>query len=172
MRKSEMPYLPPELKQHITDVINSQFDFTQSDIIRLTAVRITELVKKQYGYFHYDTYNEHTMEYPDSYHIRVFFKALGYKEGENVRLVKTPWFEEAIPFNEAAKVGTNKVIKDHSTIGVVVTTDGSIVDIAKFRIHSQDQHGNQRVCHHVGKKTQAGIGQDMVHAAFGPLQLF
>ena len=59
----------------------------------------------------------------------VFDEALGYKEGENVRLVKTPWFEEAIPFNEAAKVGTNKVIKDHSTIGVVVTTDGSIVDI-------------------------------------------
>lgn len=80
MRKSEMSYLPPELKQHITDVINSQFDFTQSDIIRLTAVRITELVKKQYGDFHYDAYNDHTMEYPDSYHIREFFKALGYKE--------------------------------------------------------------------------------------------
>ena len=59
----------------------------------------------------------------------VFDEALGYKEGENVRLVKTPWFDEPIPFNEAAKVGTNKVIKDHSTIGVVITTDGSIVGI-------------------------------------------
>lgn len=59
----------------------------------------------------------------------VFDEALGYKEGENVRMVKTPWFEDAIAFDEAAKVGTNKVINDHSTIGIVVTTDGSIVDI-------------------------------------------
>lgn len=59
----------------------------------------------------------------------VFDEALGYKEGENIRMVKTPWFDDAIPFDEAAKVGTNKVINDHSTIGIVVTTDGSIVDI-------------------------------------------
>lgn len=59
----------------------------------------------------------------------VFDEALGYKEGESVRMVKTPWFDEPIAFDEAAKVGTNKVIKDHSTIGIVVTTDGSIVDI-------------------------------------------
>ncbi len=61
----------------------------------------------------------------------VFDEALGYKEGENVRMVKTPWFDDAIPFDEAAKVGTNKVINDHSTIGIVVTTDGSIVDIPR-----------------------------------------
>ena len=59
----------------------------------------------------------------------VFEDALGYKEGETVRMVKTPWFDEPIAFDEAARVGTNKVINDHSTIGVVVTTDGSIVDI-------------------------------------------
>ena len=59
----------------------------------------------------------------------VFDEALGYKEGENIRMVKTPWFEQPIPFDEAARVGTNKVINDHSTIGIVVTTDGSIVDI-------------------------------------------
>ena len=61
----------------------------------------------------------------------VFDEALGYKDGETVRMVKTPWFEEAIAFDEAAKVGTNKVINDHSTIGIVVTTDGSIVDIPR-----------------------------------------
>ncbi|MBQ3021377.1 MAG: stage IV sporulation protein A [Bacilli bacterium] len=44
----------------------------------------------------------------------------------NPRLVKTPWYEEEIPFVEAAEIGTEKVIKDHSTIGIVVTTDGSI----------------------------------------------
>ena len=59
----------------------------------------------------------------------VFDEALGYKDGQTVRMVKTPWFDDAIPFDEAAKVGTNKVINDHSTIGIVVTTDGSIVDI-------------------------------------------
>lgn len=61
----------------------------------------------------------------------VFDEALGYKDGKTVRMVKTPWFEEAIAFDEAAKVGTNKVINDHSTIGIVVTTDGSIVDIPR-----------------------------------------
>ena len=55
--------------------------------------------------------------------------AKGYKDDDGVRMVKTPWFEDAIPFDEAAKIGTQKVISDHSTIGVVVTTDGSIADI-------------------------------------------
>lgn len=59
----------------------------------------------------------------------VFDDALGFKEDGNVRMVKTPWFEQAIPFDEAAKIGTNKVIQDHSTIGIVVTTDGTILDI-------------------------------------------
>lgn len=44
----------------------------------------------------------------------------------NPRLVKTPWYETEIPFVEAAEIGTEKVIKDHSTIGIIVTTDGSI----------------------------------------------
>ena len=57
--------------------------------------------------------------------------ALGYIEDEQPRMVKTPWFEEAIPFNMAAEIGTKKVITDHSTIGLVVTTDGSISDIPR-----------------------------------------
>ena len=61
----------------------------------------------------------------------VFDEALGYKDGETIRMVKTPWFEDPIAFDEAAKIGTNKVINDHSTIGIVVTTDGSIVDIER-----------------------------------------
>ena len=55
--------------------------------------------------------------------------AKGYKDEDGVRMVKTPWFEDAIPFDEAARIGTQKVISDHSTIGIVVTTDGSIADI-------------------------------------------
>lgn len=57
--------------------------------------------------------------------------ALGYIENEMPRMVQTPWFEEEIPFNMAAEVGTQKVITEHSTIGLVITTDGSISDIPR-----------------------------------------
>ena len=57
--------------------------------------------------------------------------AAGHMEEDAERMVKTPWFEEAIPFNMAAEIGTKKVITDHSTIGLVVTTDGSISDIPR-----------------------------------------
>jgi len=55
--------------------------------------------------------------------------ALGHEENQMPRMVTTPWSENAIPFEEAAEIGTKKVIKDHSTIGFVITTDGSITDI-------------------------------------------
>lgn len=54
---------------------------------------------------------------------------LGDKEDGKERMVSTPWFEEAIPFAQAAEIGTEKVIKEHSVVGVVVTTDGSFGDI-------------------------------------------
>ena len=57
--------------------------------------------------------------------------ALGYDDEDGPRMVSTPWFEEPIPFQEAAEIGTRKVIADHSTIGIVVTTDGSITDIPR-----------------------------------------
>lgn len=57
--------------------------------------------------------------------------AEGYMEGEKTRMVNTPWYEYEIPFEEAAEIGTRKVITDHSTIGVVVTTDGSFSDISR-----------------------------------------
>ncbi|MBO8463667.1 MAG: stage IV sporulation protein A, partial [Firmicutes bacterium] len=57
--------------------------------------------------------------------------AVGHMENEQERLVKTPWYEYEIPFTKAAEVGTRKVITDHSTIGIVVTTDGSFTDIAR-----------------------------------------
>jgi stage IV sporulation protein A len=56
----------------------------------------------------------------------------GYEDEDgNPRMVKTPWFPDAVPFIEAAEIGTQKVIKDHSTIGIVVTTDGSFGEIAR-----------------------------------------
>lgn len=57
--------------------------------------------------------------------------AMGYIEDNAPRMVKTPWYDEEIPFNMAAEIGTRKVITDHSTIGIVVTTDGSITDIPR-----------------------------------------
>ncbi len=57
--------------------------------------------------------------------------SIGYIENEAPRMVVTPWFEEEVPFNMAAEVGTQKVITEHSTIGLVITTDGSISDIPR-----------------------------------------
>ncbi len=57
--------------------------------------------------------------------------SLGYIEEDQPRMVKTPWYEEEIPFNMAAEEGTRRVITDHSTVGLVVTTDGSITDIPR-----------------------------------------
>ncbi len=57
--------------------------------------------------------------------------ALGYEEDSGPRMVTTPWYEEAISFQKAAEVGTEKVIQDHSTIGLVVTTDGSITELPR-----------------------------------------
>ena len=57
--------------------------------------------------------------------------SLGYVEEERPRMVKTPWYEHEIPFNMAAEIGTQKVITEHSTIGLLVTTDGSISDISR-----------------------------------------
>ena len=57
--------------------------------------------------------------------------AIGYMEEDVPRMVKTPWSDEEIPFKEAAEIGTRKVITEHSTIGILVTTDGSITEISR-----------------------------------------
>lgn len=65
--------------------------------------------------------------------------AKGYIENEAPRMVKTPWFDEEVPFNMAAEVGTHKVIAEHSTIGLVVTTDGSITDIPREEYEAAEE---------------------------------
>ena len=57
--------------------------------------------------------------------------AKGYEDENGPRMVKTPWYDEEIPFIEAAEIGTDKVIKDHSSIGILVTTDGSFGEIER-----------------------------------------
>ncbi len=73
-----------------------------------------------------------------SFHVRMIDcvgyivpSSLGYVENDTPRMVMTPWFDEPIPFNMAAEIGTKKVITEHSTIGLVITTDGSISDIPR-----------------------------------------
>ena len=57
--------------------------------------------------------------------------AIGYLEDDVPRMVKTPWSDEELPFEVAAEIGTKKVIQEHSTIGILMTTDGSITDIPR-----------------------------------------
>lgn len=57
--------------------------------------------------------------------------ASGHIENQHERMVKTPWFDHEIPFTQAAEIGTKKVINDHSTIGIVVTTDGSFGELPR-----------------------------------------
>lgn len=65
--------------------------------------------------------------------------AMGHEENEKPRMVKSPWFDEEISFDLAAETGTRKVICDHSTIGLVVTTDGSISDIPRAQYEATEE---------------------------------
>lgn len=84
--------------------------------------------------------NAATISFDDGFTVKVRLvdcvgfvipEAKGYKDENGMRMVHTPWYDEAIPFNEAAKTGTQKVIQDHSTIGIVITTDGTIADLPR-----------------------------------------
>ncbi|MGI6238453.1 MAG: stage IV sporulation protein A [Christensenellales bacterium] len=66
---------------------------------------------------------------------------LGLEDDDGSRMVRTPWFDHDIPFEQAAELGTRKVIREHSTIGVVVTTDGSVTEIPR----SAYQEAEERV---------------------------
>ena len=79
-----------------------------------------------------------TLEHDASLNVRMIDcvgyivpSALGYIENEQPRMVMTPWFDTAVPFNMAAEIGTQKVINEHSTIGLVVTCDGSFSEIPR-----------------------------------------
>ena len=65
--------------------------------------------------------------------------AQGHTEEGQPRMVTTPWFHEDIPFDKAAEIGTEKVIREHSTIGLVVTTDGTICDIPRYEYVSAEE---------------------------------
>lgn len=57
--------------------------------------------------------------------------AIGYMENDSPRMVMTPWFDKPVPFNMAAEIGTKRVIEEHSTVGVMVTADGSFGELSR-----------------------------------------
>ncbi len=65
--------------------------------------------------------------------------SVGYVENDQPRMVATPWYDEMIPFNMAAEIGTRKVINEHSTIGLVITTDGSICEIPRAEYEEAEE---------------------------------
>ena len=70
--------------------------------------------------------------------------AKGYEDENGPRMVRTPWFDDEIPFIEAAEIGTEKVIRDHSTIGIVVTTDGSFGELKReYYVEKEEQVINE-----------------------------
>lgn len=71
--------------------------------------------------------------------------ALGYTEEDGPRMVRTPWFDYDIPFEEAAEVGTRKVIADHSTIGLVVTADGTFGEIPRENYEAAERRAIQEI---------------------------
>lgn len=83
--------------------------------------------------------------------------AAGHMEEEEERMVKTPWAEEEIPFTQAAQIGTDKVMNDHSTIGLVITTDGSFGELPKKRFPA------------CGGKDHSGFEKD-TEALLGPFK--
>lgn len=65
--------------------------------------------------------------------------AVGYVENDSPRMVRTPWFDTEVPFNMAAEIGTQKVITEHSTVGIVVTTDGSVTGLDRDEYEECEQ---------------------------------
>ena len=76
--------------------------------------------------------------------------AVGSLEDDSPRMVTTPWFDYEIPFTKAAEIGTRKVIREHATIGLVVTTDGSIGEISKEN-YREAQERTIRELQEIGK---------------------
>ena len=73
--------------------------------------------------------------------------ATGHMEDNTERMVKTPWYDHEIPFTQAAEVGTKKVINDHSTIGIVVTTDGTIGELSRESYRTAEDKAIQELKH-------------------------
>lgn len=91
--------------------------------------------------------------------------ALGQNEEDAPRMVKTPWYDHDIPFEQAAEIGTKKVIDEHATIGVVLTTDGSIAGIPRENYIAAEERVGFRT--EADRKTLCGGAEFGFSAQFG-----
>ena len=78
--------------------------------------------------------------------------ASGHMENDAERMVKTPWYDEEIPFTKAAQIGTSKVIREHSNIGIIVTTDGSFTELSREQ-YIEGEEKTVAECKAAGKPT-------------------
>lgn len=94
--------------------------------------------------------------------------AAGHMEGSTDRMVHTPWFDHEIPFVEAASIGTEKVIRDHATIGIVVTTDGSIGDLPRENYVNAEEQTVQELRRLASPMLWCSIRRDPTAEETGP----
>ncbi|MCD7894621.1 MAG: stage IV sporulation protein A [Erysipelotrichaceae bacterium] len=103
-------------------------ELPQSGEGRMIMTVEPKFIPNQAAHIHIDDYLSVNVRLVDCVGY-VIDGAKGYQDDSGIRQVKTPWYLESIPFDEAARIGTKKVIQDHSTIGIVVTCDGTICEI-------------------------------------------
>ena len=81
--------------------------------------------------------------------------AMGHEEDEKPRMVKSPWFDHEVPFDLAAETGTRRVIREHSTIGIVITTDGTVSDIPRAGLRQKPKSGSLKSWMHWANPTSS-----------------
>lgn len=124
MRKSVLPYIEDEaLASRMKD------ELPQAGVGRTIMTTEPKFVPNNAARIHFDDM-EVSIRLIDCVGY-VISQAKGYMDEDGMRMVKTPWDDEPVPFHEAARTGTGKVISDHSTIGIVMTSDGTITDIER-----------------------------------------
>ena len=125
MRKAVLPYIEDEaLASRMRD------ELPQAGVGRTIMTTEPKFVPNNAARIHFEDDMEVSIRLIDCVGY-VISQAKGYMDEDGMRMVKTPWDDEPVPFHEAARTGTGKVISDHSTIGIVMTSDGTITDIER-----------------------------------------
>ena len=125
MRKSVLPYIDDE-----TLAARMRDELPQAGVGRTIMTTEPKFVPNSAARIRFEDDMEVSIRLIDCVGY-VISQAKGYMDEDGMRMVKTPWDDEPVPFHEAARTGTGKVISDHSTIGIVMTSDGTITDIER-----------------------------------------
>ncbi|KAB8138489.1 stage IV sporulation protein A [Gracilibacillus oryzae] len=125
MEKTVLPNIPNE-----SDRLRAQDELPQSAAGRTIMTTEPKFIPNQAVKLHVEEGLEVNVRLVDCVGYTVK-GAQGFEDENGPRMIHTPWYEEPIPFHDAAEIGTRKVIQEHSTMGIVVTTDGSIGEIPR-----------------------------------------